>query len=70
MFDDNDKPASAETGCLLGVILLVIGILIGALWSGRGTPDRIDSIERSQEWIRARLYQIEKKLEAEDTVDE
>lgn len=66
MPDENKKGASAEFGCALGIILLLVGVMVGAWWAGRGVDDRFDSIQRSQERIRGRIYDIEKKLEASD----
>lgn len=68
MSDENGKGPSAEFGCALGIILLLVGVMVGAWWAGRGVNERFDSIERSQERIRARLYEIGKKLE--EVVDE
>ncbi len=68
MPDEKGKGSSEEFGCALGIILLLAGIIVGAWWSGRGDGDRFESIERSQERIRARMYEIETKLE--ETVDE
>ncbi len=57
-----------EFGCALGAGLFLAGIIVGAWWAGRGVDDRFDSIKRSQERIRGRIYDIEKKLE--EAVDE
>ena len=65
---DAGNISTKEYGCALAAICFLVGILVGALWTGRGAGDRFESIERSQERIRARLYQIDKKLE--ETVDE
>ncbi len=67
MSEPADRP-TREYGCALAAICFLVGIMIGALWTGRGAGNRFESIERSQERIRARLYQIEKKFE--ETVDE
>ena len=67
MTDAAEKPTS-EYGCALAVVCFLAGIIIGAWWSGRGAGERFESIERSQERIRARMYQIETKLE--EAVDE
>ncbi len=67
MTDPAERPTS-EYGCALGAGLFLLGIIIGAWWAGRGAGDRFDSIERSQERIRSRLYEIEKKFE--ETSDE
>ena len=61
------KPTT-EYGCALGAGLFLAGIIIGAWWAGRGAGERFEAIERSQERIRARMYQIETKLE--EPVDE
>ncbi len=67
MGDATDRPMR-EYGCALAAVCFLAGVIIGAWWSGLGAGERFESIERSQERIRARLYQIEKKLE--ETVDE
>ncbi|KKL25006.1 hypothetical protein LCGC14_2409630 [marine sediment metagenome] len=68
MPDEKREGPSTEFGCALGVAIFLVGIIIGAWWTGRGAGDRFESIERSQERVRGRLYKIEKKFE--ETVDE
>ncbi len=65
---DGEKQAKKDLGCAMMIVLFLFGILVGAWWSGRGVGERFESIERSQERIRARMYEIETKLE--ETVDE
>jgi hypothetical protein len=67
MTDPADRP-SREYGCALAAICFLVGVMVGAWWSGRGAGERFESIERSQERIRVRLYKIETKLE--ENVDE
>ena len=62
MPDMAGKPTT-EYGCALAAICLLVGVIIGAWWGGRGAGDRVETIERSQERIRARLYEIDKKIE-------
>lgn len=67
MSDPTDRPMR-DFGCVLAAVCFLAGVILGAWWAGRGAGDRFDSIERSQERIRARMYEIEKKIE--ESVDE